>query len=168
MLENRNTASRFDFDIDDAVRRYADMVYRLAVLNTPCEADAEDIFQEVFLKLFRFRERIESEEHLKAWLIRVTINQCRSLTASAWNKRKVSMESIGEMAAEEAEDRSDVLDAVRSLPEKYALVIHLYYYEGLQINEIAKLLGKNEATIKTQLARGRNMLKSKLGAYANG
>lgn len=160
--------TRFDFDIDDAVRRYADMVYRLAVLNSGSQTDADDIFQEVFLKLFRHKDSITSEEHLKAWLIRVTINQCRSLATTAWNKRTVSLEAVAEAAAEETEDHSDIYDAVKSLPEKYRQVIHLYYYEELQISEIAKLLSSNESTVKTQLARGRKILKEKLGGSFHG
>lgn len=155
--------NQFTFDIDDAVRRYADTVYRLAVLNTRDTHEADDVFQEVFLKLFRHKESILSEEHLKAWLIRVTINQCRSLATTVWNKRRVSLDAVEEMADETAtEDYSEVYEAVKELPDKYREVIHLFYYEELQINEIAKVLDRNEATIKTQLARGRKLLQDKL------
>lgn len=92
MSEMVGQSNAFRFDIDEAVRQYADMVYRLAELNTDSEQDAEDAFQEVFLKLFRHKDSIQSEEHLKAWLIRVTINQCRSMVSSAWNKRRVSLD----------------------------------------------------------------------------
>lgn len=159
----------FTFEIDEAVRKYADMVYRLAVLNTRDKYEAEDAFQEVFLKLFRHKKSITSEEHLKAWLIRVTVNQCRSMATTVWNKRKVSLDAVAEMADESvSEDYSEVYDAVKSLPEKYREVIHLYYYEELQINEIASILKRNEATIKTQLARGRKLLNDKLkGSFYN-
>lgn len=131
--------------------------------------EADDVFQEVFLKLFRYKDSIQSEEHLKAWLIRVTINQCRTLTGSVWNKRKVSLEDVAEVAeVPPPEDHSDVYEAVKALPEKYRQVIHLFYYEELQISQIADLLGKNEATIKTQLARGRKILKEKLGGRFHG
>lgn len=153
----------FVFEIDDAVRRYADTVYRLAVLNTRDKSEADDVFQEVFLKLFRHKDSIQSEEHLKAWLIRVTVNQCKSMATSVWNKRRVSLDAVAEMADESvSEDYSEVYDAVKSLPEKYREVIHLFYYEELQISEIARMLNRNEATIKTQLARGRKLLNEKL------
>lgn len=161
----------FVVDIDDAVRRYADMVYRLAMLNTRDKYEAEDVFQEVFLKLFRHKESICSEEHLKAWLIRVTVNQCRSLAVTVWNKRRVSLDAVEEQGEEPmmAEDYSEVYEAVRQLPEKYRAVIHLFYYEELQIKEIAQILERNEATIKTQLARGRQILNKKLkGAFEDG
>lgn len=154
---------KYIFHIDDAVRRYADMVYRLAILNTRDTHEADDVFQEVFLKLFRHKESILSEEHMKAWLIRVTINQCRSLATTVWNKRRVSLDAVEEMADETvAEDYSEVYEAVKDLPDKYREVIHLFYYEELQINEIAKVLNRNEGTIKTQLARGRKLLQDKL------
>ena len=125
---------KYIFDMEDVVRRYADTVYRLAVLNTNNKVEADDVFQEVFLKLLRYRESITSEEHLKAWLIRVTINQCRSLMSTAWNKRKVSMEAMGtesfeEPVAPETEDYSDVTEAVMELPDNYREPIHLFYYE---------------------------------------
>lgn len=161
----------FVVDIDDAVRRYADMVYRLAVLNTRNRYEAEDVFQEVFLKLFRHKEGICNEEHLKAWLIRVTVNQCKSLAVTVWNKRRVSMESVAEQGEEMQADEgeSEVYEAVEKLPPKYREVIHLFYYEELQIREIAAVLERNEATIKTQLARGRQMLEKMLkGAFGDG
>ena len=161
----------FVVDIDDAVRRYADMVYRLAVLNTRNRYEAEDVFQEVFLKLFRHKEGICNEEHLKAWLIRVTVNQCKSLAVTVWNKRRVSMEAVAEQGEEMQADEgeSEVYEAVKKLPPKYREVIHLFYYEELQIKEIAAVLERNEATIKTQLARGRQMLEKMLkGAFGDG
>lgn len=161
----------FVVDIDDAVRRYADMVYRLAVLNTRNRYEAEDVFQEVFLKLFRHKEGICNEEHLKAWLIRVTVNQCKSLAVTVWNKRRVSMGSVAEQGEEMQADEgeSEVYEAVKKLPPKYREVIHLFYYEELQIREIAAVLERNEATIKTQLARGRQMLEKMLkGAFGDG
>lgn len=78
--------SSFKVDVDAAVREFADTVYRLAVVNTNSTADAEDAFQEVFIRLVKNKDKIESKEHLKAWLIRVTINECRRLTGSSWNK----------------------------------------------------------------------------------
>lgn len=154
---------QFEFDIDEAVRRYADMVYRLALLNVKNHSDAEDVFQEVFLKLFRYKESIQSEEHLKAWLIRVTINQSKTLTTSAWKRHQVSLDMSG-FANEHQEEKeyAKVYDMVRSLPDKYRQVIHLYYYEELSIKEIAEILGKKEATVKTRLVRARKLLSQKL------
>ena len=153
----------FEIDVEEAVRRYADMVYRLACLNTKSTQDAEDTFQDVFLKLLRYQKTIQSEEHLKAWLIRVTLNQCKSKAMAAWNRKTVSLESVVQAEVfEKKDDFSEVYDAVRSLPHKYRQVIYLYYYEGYKIQEIAKLLQKNESTVKTWLSRGRGMLNNML------
>lgn len=154
---------QFEFDIEEAVRRYSDMVYRLALLNMKNRFDAEDVFQEVFLKLFRYKESIKSEEHLKAWLLRVTINQCKSMAASAWKRRTVSLDMWEQIAGpEENEDYTEVYEMVRTLPLKYRQVMHLYYFEELSLKEIGEILGKKEGTIKTQLARARKMLDQKL------
>ena len=160
----------YEVNIDEAVREHADMVYRLALLNTRDKYEAEDVFQEVFVKLLRYQKSIQSEEHLKAWLIRVTVNQCRSLATTAWNKKKVSLDAVAEMADEdEKEDYSEVYEAVKELPDKYREVIHLFYYEELQIKEIAQILKRNEATVKTHLARGRQILNEKLkGGFSDG
>lgn len=153
---------QFEFDMEEAVRRYSDMVYRLAFLNTQNQFDAEDVFQEIFLKLFRYKESIQSEEHLKAWLIRVTINQCRTVMASKNRRHMVSLEVAEPVAKSEEEDYSEIYELVCSLPDKYRQVIHLYYYEELSVKEIAEILGKKEGTIKTRLVRARKLLNHKL------
>ncbi len=162
-----------NIDIERVVRTYGDMVLRLAVVNTNNMTEAEDIFQEVFLKLIRYQDSITSEEHLKAWLIRVTINQSHSHTTSFWNKFTRGFSSDNEIQDEKAlqelfnkEEVSDVTKAVMGLPVKYRKVIHLYYYEEFSVKEIAEMLGENESTVKTRLARGRKILESRMkGVY---
>lgn len=154
---------QFEFDIDEAVRRYADMVYRLAFLNMKNHTDAEDVFQEVFLKLFRYQKSIQSEEHLKAWLLRVTINQCKTMATSAWKRHNVACDMTGFVdQPEKKEEYTEVYRTVKSLPEKYRQVIHLFYYEELSIKEISEILGTKEATVKTRLVRARKLLNQKL------
>lgn len=153
----------YHVDIEQAIRSYADMVYRLAILHSKNKDESEDVFQEVFLKLCSHQESIISEEHLKAWLIRVTINQCRSMAVTVWSQRRVSLEELPECATEEKEDYSEVYDAVRGLPDKYKQAIHLFYFEELSISEIASALHKKEATVKTWLSRGKKMLEGRLG-----
>lgn len=154
---------KFEIDIDDVVRRYADMVYRLAILNSKYKYEAEDAFQEVFIKLYKNKERIKDEEHLKAWLIRVTVNQCRSMAVTAFHRHTISVEDVGEIeATEQLENDYELYVEVKKLPKKYRDVIYLYYYEEMPIKDIAKILGRKEATIKTQLVRGRNLLGERL------
>ena len=158
-----------EIDIEGAVRKYGDMVLRLAYVNTKNMTEAEDIFQEVFLKLFRYQNSIDCEEHLKSWLIRVTINQCHDYTASPWHKLTRAFgesEEVRDVQAEKEyeEDGSEsyVTKAVMHLPLKYRQVVHLFYYEEYSIKEISEMLRENEATIKTKLRRGRKMLEERL------
>lgn len=156
-------------EIEEIVRKYADMVYRIARLHTKQEKDAEDIFQETFLRLVKHIHKLKNEEHLKAWLIRVTINCCKSQTGSTWNQRVVVAEKdileghtdqISEL--QEMEGESEVYEAVQSLSPKYRDVIHLFYFEELSIKEISKILECREGTIKSQLARARDQLSQVL------
>ena len=157
----------FKFEMEDAVTEYADMVYRLAIVHCNSNSDADDVFQEVFLKLLKYKHIIKSQEHLKAWLLTVTLNQCKSVYMSVWNKRKVSIDEILEPAIEcESKDYIELYKAIRNIPIKYRDVIHLFYFEELSIKEISKILKRNEGTVKTQLNRGRQMLKECLQSLA--
>ena len=142
------------------VHRWGDLVYRLALARTASVPDAEDVFQEVFLRYFRHEERFQSDEHRKAWLIRCTVNRAKSLTASPWRKRTVPLETAWEVGVED--DYREVYRAVLSLPGKYRAVIHLHYFEGLSVMEIAQMLQVPEGTVKSQLSRGRALLREML------
>lgn len=148
-----------------AVERWGDMVWRLALAGAKHQQDAEDIFQEVFERYFRHEDRFQTDEHRKAWLIRCTVNRCRSLFSSPWRKRKVSLEQISEQGI--PEDTREVYWAVRQLPAKYALVIHLHYFEGCSVAEIAGKLGCAEGTVKAQLSRARELLRKTLKEEVN-
>ena len=142
------------------VERWGDMVYRLALARTASVPDAEDIFQEVFLRYFRHEERFHSDEHRKAWLLRCTLNRCKSLLSSPWRRRIVPLETAEEVGVED--DYREVYSAVLSLPEKYRAVIHLHYFEGLSVAEMAAALDSTEGTVKSQLSRGRALLRDML------
>lgn len=156
---------------DAVMRKYADMVYRLAYSRTGSTFDADDILQEVFLRYIRADKTYNDEEHRKSWLIRITINCTRSFASSAWNRHKDLSEPDENEGSEDpalkaAETKSDVMNALLELPEKYRTVIYLFYYEDMSINEIARSVGITETNVKTRLSRGRDMLKEKLkGGY---
>ena len=143
-----------------AVHRWGDMVYRLALARTANVSDAEDVFQEVFLRYFRHEEKFQSDEHRKAWLIRCTVNRAKSLAVSPWKQRTVPLETAAEVGVED--DYREVYAAVLSLPGKYRTVIHLHYFEGLSVMEIARMLQVAEGTVKSQLSRGRALLREML------
>lgn len=146
-------------ELTKIIERYGDSVYRLAYLNLKKKELADDIYQDVFLRLIRQKKRVEPEEHLKAWLLRTTINCCKDYWKSKWFQSIVYDVPPGETSNSLHEDGGEVIQAVQSLPEKYRNAIHLYYFEEYSIKEIAKLTGQSENTVSSQLARGRKRLK---------
>lgn len=140
--------------------KYSDMVFKLALSQTRSKADAEDIFQEVYIRLITYQPDFQNEEHEKAWLIRVTLNCCRNLFSSAWYRHAVP---LTEDIVFQDKKNEEVWLAVLTLPVKYRKVIHLFYYENLSVSQISNVLETNEGTIKSQLSRARKMLKAKLG-----
>ncbi len=145
--------------VTNIVNQYSNMVYKLALARTKDKADAEDVFQEVFIRYMKNYQKIVSDEHCKAWLIRTTINCSYDIFKSPWLKKTVPM--IDNLVFS-TEERSNVYCSVLELPKKYRTVIHLFYYEDMSIKEIAEALGIKEGTVKSQLHRGRNMLKESL------
>ena len=146
-------------DTEQLFRAYADMVYRLAFLRTRSGADADDVLQEVFLRCLRAKPVWKDAEHQKAWFLTVTINCTKSLLTSAWRRHTVP-EQDGVLTMMERD--TDVYAAVLALPQKYRTVIHLHYYEGYSVAEIAGLTGLNENTVKSHLFRARDMLRQQL------
>lgn len=159
---------RSEQEVNRAVDLYADTVYRICMLHLKNTADTEDIFQEVFLKYALSSIDFENETHEKAWIIRVTVNQCKDLIKSFFRSKTVSIDQITPPSYEQTDDNFDVLEAVLSLPAKYKNAVYLHYYEGYSAVEIADILHKNVNTVYTLLARARKMLEKKLGGDENG
>ena len=143
-------------DARAAVERYGPMVYRLALAQTHSRADADDVFQEVFLRYLRKAPVFTEEEHRKAWLLRVTANCCKKLHGSFWNRRTVA---LSEAIPARSQGEGELLALLDALPEKYRAVLHLYYREGYATDEIAAILGRRAGTVRSQLARGRALLR---------
>lgn len=125
------------------------------------QADVEDVFQEVFLKLLQNNVTFESEEHKKAWLCRITINKCKDICKSFFRRNVCSIEDM-ELPFEDPAE-SEVMTAVLSLPAKYKDVIYLFYYEEYTVQQMAKIMGQKENTIYSNLHRARELLRKKLG-----
>ncbi len=145
--------------VEEIIEKYADTVYRIALTRCKTIENAEDIFQDVFIKYSEKKPSFKSEEHQKAWFIRVTINLTKNINKSAWNQKIVSLD---ENISFENTEEQEVFSIVNQLPQNYKTVIYLLYYEGYKVKEIAKLMKKKEGTIKTWLFRAREMLKEKL------
>ena len=156
---------RSEQEVNRAIAQHADLVYRLCMVHLKNHADAEDVFQTVFLKYALSNQPFETAEHEKAWLIRVTLNACKDLLQNFFRKNTVSLE---ETAAVISPEHSAVLEAVWSLPKNYRDVVYLHYYEGYTAPEIASILKKNPNTVYTHLTRAREMLKDMLGGAAIG
>ncbi len=146
----------------DAVARYQNMVYRIALHQTGSPADAEDAMQEVFLRLLTGKTPPAGEDHLRRWLIRVTVNYCRDLLKSPWRRRRVPLDSIPEEPVFQHEEEAELYREVMSLPEKYRTVLDLFYYEELSVREIAEVLGIKESLVTTRLSRARARLRERL------
>ncbi|WP_141505258.1 sigma-70 family RNA polymerase sigma factor [Paenibacillus luteus] len=153
-------------DLTALVHRHADLMMRVAYTYLKNTADAQDVCQDVFIKLAKRSVVFSQAEHEKAWVIRVTINVCKDLLRSPWKKLfspiSESVRSIQNTSNQE------VVACVLDLPAKYRIVIYLYYYEGYSTAEIAGLLKRNENTVRTQLKRARELLKAcMIGGFVN-
>lgn len=145
-----------------AVETYGDTVFRVAYSYLKNRSDAEDVMQETLLKLYREETPFDSEEHQRRWLIRVAVNQAKSLLRSTWFRRTVPLEEQTDLPVFDRPEESELFTRVMALPKKYRLTIYLYYYEGYQVREIAELLHSNLSTVQTWLMRARTLLERSL------
>ncbi len=145
-----------------AVERYADLVRRVCLCHLKNREDTEDVSQTVFLKYLLSDQAFESEEHEKAWFLRVTMNACKDQLKSLFRHRTVPLDALREEPALEGRDR-EVLEAVLALPEKYKDPIYLHYFEGYSALEIGGILQIKENTVYSLLSGGRGLLRNSLG-----
>jgi RNA polymerase sigma factor, sigma-70 family len=160
------TSSDTNDVVTRAIEKYSDMIYRICFMYLKSEADSQDISQEIFLKLLQRRDPFESEEHEKAWLIRVTINKCKDFHKSFFHKNVCSIDDI-EIPTEDKTE-TGVLREVLSLPQKYRDAIYLYYFEDYTVAEIADILREKENTVHTHLRRAKALLEVKLRGFEDG
>lgn len=166
-----HTNLRSDDFIEDAMRTWGNTVYRLALNQTQSPHDADDVCQEVFLRLLKDTTAFENDEHLKAWLLCVTINCSRDLHRSAWNRRTELADPLHDTRFETESEEYEPLHALResnvgralsTLPTSTRLIVHLFYYEGCTTEEIARLVRCLPATVRSRLRRARKQLKGLL------
>ena len=146
----------YELTVTQVFLQYRHTVYRLAMARLGNTSAAEDIVQEVFLRYLRKAPAFHDEEHRKAWLLRVTVNCCRTAKTTAWARHTVPLEDTLTM---ETDEPSGVMEAVQSLPPAQRIAVHLYYYEGYAVKEIAALTRSRESTVKTRLHRAREALR---------
>jgi len=146
---------------EELISKYSDTVFRVAYARTQNVEDAKDITQDVYLKFIKANEKINDEEHVKAWLLKVAVNTGNTFVTSAWARHRAELNE----AADETgfmEEKSEVFYAVKDLPEKYRVIVHLFYYEEMSMKEICSILKLSETAVKSRLHRARTMLKEKL------
>lgn len=148
----------------ETILQYSEMVYRMAYSLVKDRYDADDIYQEVFTSYVRKNPQFQSKEHEKAWFLRVTVNYCKNFWKSAWQRRTEGLiEAVRKMESpDERVQNPTIIEQVKLLPEKYRIVIHLFYYEDMSVEEIGKVLKSKPSTIRTQLTRARRLLKKRL------
>ncbi len=144
---------------EQLVRAYGDMVYRLAYAQTRSRHDADDVFQEVFLRVVQRRPSFDSEAHEKAWLIRVTLNCLKSHWRAAWRRHDVPLDD--RIPCPAPEERA-LDDALRRLSPKARAAVHLFYFEGYTAEEIARMGGEKPSAVRTRLTRARAQLRALL------
>lgn len=164
---------RTDDSCREDIEKYSDMVYRLAYSLVKNGYDADDIYQDVFWKYIQKKPVFKSEEHKKAWFLRVTINRCKNFWKTAWMLKVIGahpdagMEenNAAEYAVPSAEEvffesrQNELIETVKKLPPKYRMVIHLFYYEDMSVEEISSILKQKPSTVRTQLTRARAVLR---------
>lgn len=150
-----------DLSYEQVVRRYAQSVSSACMMRLQSYADAEDCFQNTFLKLYQKSPEFRDESHLKAWLLRVAINECKNCIRD--NRRHLSLDTALHIPAPSAEDDADLSWALMKLEPDYREAVYLYYVEQMKVREIGEILGKNQNTVKTLLSRGREKLRQIYG-----
>ena len=148
-----------DTQFSEYAQKYIDTVYRVAFSMLRNPHDADDVTQDVFLKLYTARVEFQSEDHVKNWLMKVTVNACRNVFRMPWRRAK-DIEEYAQTLGFESPEQTDLFLAVNSLEQKYRIAVHLYYFEGYSVKEIGKILGVSENTVSTRLARARGKLRS--------
>ena len=159
MYSENTVGSGADNYIQYVLDTYSQTLIKLCYTYVRNVCDAEDITQDVFVALLKRGKPFENPEHERAWLIRTAVNKSKNHLKSGWIKRTVPLCDAVESTEDGSDEKGQVMEAVLSLPEKYRTVIHLFYYNGYSINEIADIVGKKPATVGTLLSRGRGLLK---------
>lgn len=152
-------------ELSNAMHTYGDTVYRLALCRLQNAADAEDVYQDVFLRLLEQRSGPWDGERLKAWLIRTALNRCADLGRLRRRRGTLPLEEVPDLSGPVDETAAELWDAVARLPEKLRTAVHLFYGEGYESGEIGALLGVPAATVRSRLRRARAELRTVLGGF---
>lgn len=148
--------------VEILIEKYRNNLYVMAFSVCKNTQDAEDVVQDTFIQYWSQKKEFESEQHIRAWLIRVAINKAKNKNNTFFRRNALPLEDYMQMLVFESEESSGLFEAVMNLPEKYRIVIHLFYYEDYSVNEIANILKLTQNNVKTRLSRGRGLLRNTL------
>ena len=148
--------------VQELIERYRHNLFAAAFQICKNQEDAEDVVQETFIQYHITKKEFDSEEHIRAWLLRVAMNKAKNVNLTFWRRNRQSLEDYIETLTFETREAGELFETVLSLPEKYRIVIHLFYYEEYSVQEIAKVLSLSESNVKVRLSRGRKLLKEVL------
>jgi len=159
-----------DLEFRQVVEEYQGMVYGIALSRVGSKFDADDVFQDVFLIYYSKNKEYRNEEHRRAWLIKTTLNCCKRFLHSSWRKKTTTLNEFTNSPDNTyqfaSQEENEIFTALRELPEKYRIVLHLFYFEEFSAGEIAEALGIASPTVRMRLKRGRDMMREKLkGEY---
>jgi len=153
-------------DVHSTVKKYQSLVYGLALNRVGNKFDADDVFQDVFLIYFSKDKSYRDEEHRKAWLIKTTLNCCKRVLHSSYKRKTTALSSIAESSqlsySFSSREENEVFTALKQLPEKYRLVLQLFYFEEYSTDEIARILSVSSANVRMRLMRGREKMRKLL------
>ena len=148
--------------VQELFEKYQDNLYIIAFNVCKNAEDAKDVVQDTFIQYYSAKKEFDNEQHIRAWLIRVAINKAKNVNSTFWRKNKMSLEDYMETLSFETPESGELFEAAMNLPEKYRIVIHLFYYEDYSVHEIASILKLSESNVKVRLSRARTLLKEKL------
>ena len=148
--------------VQELFEKYQNNLYAVAFNICKNAEDAKDIVQETFIQYYSLRKEFDNEQQIRAWLIPVAINKAKNTNRSFWRQNKRPLEDYMESLTFETPESEELFETVMALPEKFRIVIHLFYYEDYAIREIADILKISESNVKVRLSRGRSLLKEKL------
>ena len=146
--------------VEIVIEKYRSNLYVLAFSICKNVQDAEDVIQDTFIQYWSAKKDFASEQHIRAWLIRVTINKAKNKINTFFRRNALPLEDYMQTLAFESKESSALFEAVMGLPEKYRVVMHLFYYEDYSVGEIAGILKLTQGNVKVRLSRGRSLLRN--------
>ncbi len=150
------------YAMQELFEKYQDNLYIIAFNVCKNAEDAKDVVQDTFIQYYSLKKEFESEQHIRAWLIRVAINKAKNMNHTFWRRNKVPLEDYMETLVFQTPESEELFETVMNLPEKYRIVIHLFYYEDYSVREIAGILKLSDSNVKVRLSRGRMLLREQL------